>query len=188
MPQIVIVAAAALAGWLFWSLLEYVIHGVLAHRFRTFVSPLHWSHHRTPAAVFTSPLAWVPLAALLGALAIGVGGFALGGSFFVGVLAGFLHYEFVHWRIHFRKPRGRRQERLRAHHLAHHFVNPKAYHGVTTPFWDHVFGSRPAEWATDYARGSAREPIPGESNLRAGWSPRVTASVVREAFRRGAPS
>ena len=25
------------------------------------------------------------------------------------------------------------------HHLHHHFRNPKANHGVTSPVWDHVF-------------------------------------------------
>jgi cyclopropane-fatty-acyl-phospholipid synthase len=179
--------AAGLAGWLAWSLLEYVIHGFLAHRLRTFVSPLHWGHHRTPAAVFTSALAWVPLAVAIFAAAIALAGVVRGGAFGVGLLAGFLRYEVVHWRIHFRAPRGARQERLRAHHLAHHFVNPKAYFGVTTPFWDRVFGSRPASWPLDYARGAAREPISGPSNLRATWNPGAAVSVVRQAMQRGTP-
>jgi sterol desaturase/sphingolipid hydroxylase (fatty acid hydroxylase superfamily) len=28
---------------------------------------------------------------------------------------------------------------IRRHHLHHHFRNPKANHGVTSPVWDHVF-------------------------------------------------
>lgn len=180
------IPAAAGFGFLSWSFVEYAIHGLLAHRFRTPVSPLHWSHHRTPAAVFTSPLAWVPLAAAILAVTWAVAGPALGGAFFAGLLSGFLRYEYIHWRIHFRSPRTPRQERLRAHHLAHHFVNPKAYHGVTTRFWDHVLRSLPPDWESDYARGAAREPIPGPSNLRASWSPAATAQAVRQAFQRRA--
>jgi len=187
MQPVLLAAFAGVLGWLAWSLLEYTIHGVLAHRLRTFVSPLHWSHHRTPAAVFTSPLAWVPLAAAIFAAAVAIAGAAPGAAFGLGLLAGFLHYEYVHWRIHFREPRGARQERLRAHHLAHHFVDPRAYHGVTTRFWDEVFGSLPRGWRADYARAAQRPPIAGASNLRASWNPAVTWTVVREALRRGAP-
>lgn len=170
-------------GLLAWPAVEYGIHGLLSHRFRTPVSPLHWSHHRTPAAVFTSPLAWIPLALVILGLSTLAVGFSLGASFTGGLLAGFLHYEYVHWRIHFREPRNRRQARLRSHHLAHHFVNPRAYHGVTTRFWDHVFRTLPEGWENDYARAAGRPPIEGASNLRASWSPSATARVVSAAVR-----
>jgi sterol desaturase/sphingolipid hydroxylase (fatty acid hydroxylase superfamily) len=176
--------AAAFLGWLSWSFVEYGIHGVLAHRFRTPVSPLHWSHHRTPAAVFTSPLAWVPIALLVWGAAVALAGSVLGTAFTTGLLAGFLRYEFVHWRIHFRAPRGRRQSQLRSHHLAHHFVDPTAYQGVTTRFWDHVFGTLPEGWENDYAQAAARPPIATASNLRASFSPRATFSVVTKALSR----
>jgi len=40
------------AGVFTWTLLEYVIHGVLGHAHRTFVTRLHEVHHRDPRAVF----------------------------------------------------------------------------------------------------------------------------------------
>jgi dihydroceramide fatty acyl 2-hydroxylase len=178
---------AALLGLLSWSFVEYGIHGLLSHRFRTPVSPLHWSHHRTPAAVFTSPLAWVPTGAAL----FVVGGFIFdaptSAAFLAGLLAGFLRYEYVHWRIHFRAARTPRQELLRNHHLAHHFVNPKAYHGVTTRLWDHVFGTLPEHREADYQRAAATPPIPGPSNLGASWNPAAVARVVATAFQRDQP-
>lgn len=178
------IALAGGVGLLSWSLVEYGIHGVLAHRFKTFVTPVHWGHHRTPAAVFTSAVAWVPIAGAILAVSVAIAGDALGAAFTGGLLVGFLRYEHIHWRIHFRPARGTRQERLRAHHLAHHFVNPKAYHGVTTRFWDHVFRSLPESWETDYERGARRPPIAGVSNLRATWSPVATARIVRQALDR----
>jgi sterol desaturase/sphingolipid hydroxylase (fatty acid hydroxylase superfamily) len=174
-------------GWLCWPFVEYLIHGILSHRFRTPVSPLHWGHHRTPAAVFTSPIAWVPTAAGVFALAAWAIGVAPAAAFMTGLLAGFARYEYVHWRIHFREPRTKRQARLRSHHLAHHFVNFRAYHGVTTRFWDHVFGSLPEGWERDYARAAGRPPLEGPSNLRASWSPRATWTVVKGALRSGSP-
>ena len=157
------------AGWLVWPLLEYGIHGFLAHRLRTPVSPLHWGHHLKPARVFTSPLAWVPAAALLIGLACFILSPASGGPLGAGVLAGFFRYELRHWRFHFREPRSARERLLREHHLAHHFRNPRAYHGVSTRFWDRVFGTLPADHREDYAAVAALPPLEGPSNLGQLW-------------------
>jgi len=180
-------AGAALVGWLSWSFVEYLIHGILSHRFRTPVSPLHWGHHRTPAAVFTSPAAWLPTALAVFGLAAWIAGIATAAAFMAGLLAGFARYEYIHWRIHFREARTKRQAKLRSHHLAHHLVNFRAYHGVTTRFWDHVFRTLPPGWENDYARAAGRPPIEGPSNLRASWSPRATWTTVANAIRNGSP-
>lgn len=172
---------AAAAGFLAWGPVEYLIHGVLSHRFRTFVSPLHWGHHRDPRAVFTSPAAWVPAALLIfGGLALVLGP-ALAAAAIGGLLAGFARYEYVHWRIHFRAPRTERQRLLRAHHLAHHYRNPRAYHGVTTHRFDRWFGTLPERWREDYARVADRPPLEGPSNLRTMVSP---SFLLRELPRR----
>ena len=155
----------AALGWLGWSLVEYGIHGGLAHLLRTPVSPLHWQHHLHPRRVFTSPLAWLPAAGLLLALAWWPLGAGRASALVAGLLAGFFHYEYVHWRVHFRMPRSARQMRLRAHHLAHHFRNPRAYIGVTTRFWDRVFGTLPDTWGEDYDAVASVAPIRGASNL-----------------------
>ena len=168
-PTLLEALALAAAGVLLWPLVEYAIHGGLSHAWRTPVSPLHWEHHKHPERVFTSPLAWVPtLAAIYALAAFALGGVAAGGLA-LGLLAGFLRYERIHYRIHFREPRGERERRLRAHHLAHHFRNPKAYYGVSTAFWDRVFGSLPASAAEDYARVADRPPLAGRSNFGSLW-------------------
>jgi sterol desaturase/sphingolipid hydroxylase (fatty acid hydroxylase superfamily) len=163
-------AVFAYAGWfalglVLWPVIEYGIHGVLAHRLRSFVSPLHWEHHKHPRRVFTSPLAWVPGAALLFGVFAYLLGAATAGALVAGVLAGFGRYEYLHWRFHFREPRSARERRLRAHHLAHHFRNPKAYHGVTTRLFDRLLGTLPAEHESDYAAVADRPPLTGPSNL-----------------------
>jgi 4-hydroxysphinganine ceramide fatty acyl 2-hydroxylase len=166
-------------GALGFSLLEYFIHSILSHRFKTPVSPIHWGHHQTPRAVFTSPLAWVPTAALLLlclSLAIGLAWAACGVA---GLVVGFWRYEYVHWRIHFRAPRNAAERLRRNHHLAHHFVRPKMYHGVTTRLWDRVFGTLPADWSADYARVDGYAPLQGESNFRALLNPSVLLGRLR---------
>ncbi|HYK65354.1 MAG TPA: hypothetical protein VEY94_10425, partial [Patescibacteria group bacterium] len=87
------------AGLFAWTLVEYVIHGVLGHAHRTFVTALHDVHHRDPRAVFAMH-AYIPTAVLVAA-ALAIFGFGPWVFFVSGILAGFAAYEFVHYRIHF---------------------------------------------------------------------------------------
>jgi sterol desaturase/sphingolipid hydroxylase (fatty acid hydroxylase superfamily) len=170
-------------GGAFWTLLEYFIHGLLSHRWTTFVSPLHGAHHREPRQVFTSPLAVLPSLALIFAVGSALFPWSTSAAFCAGALAGFARYERVHWRIHFREPRNARERHLRSHHLAHHFRNPRAYHGVTTRFWDRVFRTLPSQCESDYARFENAKPLEGRSNLREVWNPRIVVRSVLAAWR-----
>jgi dihydroceramide fatty acyl 2-hydroxylase len=153
------------AGVFAWTLVEYVIHGVLGHAHRTFVTGLHEVHHRDPRAVFALG-AWIPTAVvLIGAWAIF--GLAPGVVFYAGIVCGFGIYEYVHYRIHFTQPRFAVEERLRGRHLAHHTREPDAIFGVTTRIWDVVFGTEPdRERMRELAAAGARVPVlSGSSNL-----------------------
>jgi len=149
-----------------WTLLEYVIHGPLSHRFQTFISPLHDVHHRDPHAVFTAR-AWLPLLTVTLAL-IAFSGFHPATFFFLGVVGGFVGYEAVHYRIHFMRPRNRLETRLRIRHLAHHTCRPSAIFGVTSPFWDRVFGTEPAAADQQEMHGAVRDipALSGPSNWK----------------------
>ncbi|MDO8434502.1 MAG: sterol desaturase family protein [Candidatus Binatus sp.] len=171
------------AGILAWTMLEYVIHGVMGHAHRTFVTPMHQVHHRDPRAVFALG-AWIPtLAVLLGGLYLF--GATRGMIFLGGIAAGFACYELIHYRIHFSKPIGSVESRLRARHLAHHFHKPGQIFGVTTPLWDYVVGSEPApaEMRALSEAGARIAPLDGPSNFgrmisaaRASIRGRITAS------------
>jgi len=173
-----------LAGFVFWGLLEYAIHGLLAHRWKTFVSPLHANHHLSPENVFTSPIAVVPIALLLFGTATLVASPPQAGCFVGGVLAGFCRYEWMHWRFHFRQPRSKRERLLRNHHLAHHFCNARVYHGVSTRLWDRIFGTLPAGWEADYARVEGRAPLAVKSNFVEIWNPATSLAHIRRAMNR----
>jgi sterol desaturase/sphingolipid hydroxylase (fatty acid hydroxylase superfamily) len=178
---------AIISGFLFWGLLEYTIHGFLSHRWKTFVSPLHGAHHLEPRRIFTSPIAVVPIAFFLFAIAAVAMGALLASGFVSGALLGFANYERTHWRIHFRQPRNARERRLRNHHLAHHECNARAYHGVTTRIWDRVFGTLPANWRDDYALMANRAPLTGVSNFSQVWNPKTAIEHIRQVLR-GDPS
>jgi sterol desaturase/sphingolipid hydroxylase (fatty acid hydroxylase superfamily) len=164
------------AGILAWTIVEYVVHGVLGHAHRTFVTPLHDVHHRDPRAVFAMH-AYIPTAIVFGTLAA-VFGFAPGVIFLGGILAGFAVYEFVHYRFHFAVPASSLEARLRARHLAHHLAEPDAIFGVTTRLWDVVLGTEPApERMRELdAIGARVAPLSGSSNLGAFLRSRFAAS------------
>ncbi|HLI79116.1 MAG TPA: hypothetical protein VKV03_03985, partial [Candidatus Binataceae bacterium] len=79
-------------GLFAWTFLEYGIHGFLSHIFTTFATPLHDEHHRDPHAVFTVG-AWLPTA-LISILVFGIFGMTLVTTIWLGIIAGFLSYEF----------------------------------------------------------------------------------------------
>lgn len=154
----------ATLGLLAWPPVEYWIHRWL-HVRQSPVAGFHQEHHLTPARVFTTPLVWVPIAAILI-----LGGSALagpwgGGAFAVGLVAGFLRYEIVHYRIHFCAPATASERRRREHHLAHHFRKPRAYFAVSSPLWDRVFGTLPDAHAADYAAVARHPTLREPSNL-----------------------
>jgi sterol desaturase/sphingolipid hydroxylase (fatty acid hydroxylase superfamily) len=155
------------AGLFAWTLVEYVIHGVLGHKHRTFVTPLHDVHHRDPHAVFAMH-AYIPTAVVFAAL-VAIFGFGPWLIFLCGILAGFGLYEFVHYRIHFAAPSCALEQRLRARHLAHHLAEPDAIFGVTTRLWDIVLGTEPAPARMRELAAQAAQiaPLTGFSNLGA---------------------
>jgi dihydroceramide fatty acyl 2-hydroxylase len=169
-------AIVFIAGLFAWTLVEYVIHGVLGHARRTFVTPLHDVHHRDPRAVFALG-AWIPTAVVL-AGAWAMFGIAPGVIFYGGIVTGFAAYEYVHYRIHFARPASAIEARLRARHLAHHMGEPDAIFGVTTRIWDVVFGTEPqAERMRELAAAGARvAPLSGRSNLGRMIRSRIAAS------------
>ena len=153
-------------GMFAWTFLEYVIHGVLSHRYRTFATPLHDVHHRDPHAVFTVG-AWIPTFIVWSAGCL-LFGWSRPMVFVSGVLAGFIAYEAIHYRFHFSRPASDLERRLRARHLAHHFRAPEQIHGVTSPLWDRVFGTEPdADRMRELAAPMAAVvPLSGHSNAR----------------------
>ncbi len=153
-------------GLVAWTFLEYLIHGWMSHKFRTFAAPLHQVHHRDPRRVFTIG-AWLPIAAtwLAGLL---LWGLAPAMVFYSGMVAGFALYEFIHYRIHFARPRNCFEAYLRERHLVHHYRAPDRCFGVTNAFWDRVFRSGiPApEMRSMGAAVAATPPLAGPSNVR----------------------
>lgn len=126
------------------SAIEYALHRFVLHGLQPFAG-WHTQHHERPTALISAPT-------LLSALLIGALGFlpalALGGlrtacALTLGLVAGYLAYGVTHHATHhWRADSDWLLRRKRWHALHHHQKAPCCY-GVTTTFWDHLFGSLP---------------------------------------------
>ena len=129
-----------------WSFSEYAIHRFRGHGKKngSLFQREHRRHHAE--AHYFAPASLKVRMAILPLLVIGSLGSLLvnpviGVSFALGFGLTYAAYEYTHWRLHARAPRGPWGRLLRRHHFAHHFHDAKSNHGVTSPFWDLLFGS-----------------------------------------------
>jgi sterol desaturase/sphingolipid hydroxylase (fatty acid hydroxylase superfamily) len=138
---------AFLVGAAGWTLLEYVLHRFVFHA-TSAKGPGAKEHRRHHAQVDYFAPSWQKALAAMAATAIVlpffslIAGVQLGFACTLGFISMYLLYEILHRRAHTSPPRGRYGRWRRKNHFAHHFVDPRLAHGVTTPFWDIVFGTR----------------------------------------------
>ena len=162
---VVTVAGFAILGLLTWSLTEYVLHRYLFHLrpagpFRARLQfVIHGLHHADPAD--PTRLVIPPVPSTIGAvLFYAAFRLALGPSFvepfFAFFAVGYLLYDYVHYASHRFVPRTRAGNFLKRHHMLHHYVTPDARWGVSSPLWDHIFGTTGA--SNPRARGTRGAP------------------------------
>lgn len=139
-----------MGGLLFWTLFEYFAHRYLFHwisenpSVQKFHYTIHGVHHEFPRdeeRVFMPPVPGLILMTLIFSICwlfLGNNAYA----FFPGMLSGYLAYVFMHYSIHkFRAPKWLKP--LWDHHTLHHYKCPDKAFGVSSRFWDYVFGSMP---------------------------------------------
>lgn len=129
------------AGGFAWTLLEYSFHRWVYHKGETPAHAGHRLHHESPRTLIAMPwfvvsgifgIVWYVFARLLPAPYVI--------SFAAGVLSGFIFYGLFHHVHHHFDYKSRWYRRMRAHHNIHHRL-PNVNFGVTSRFWDHVFGT-----------------------------------------------
>jgi len=135
-------AAAILGGFVLWTLIEYAFHRWLLHEWPP-LRHLHDEHHEHPEALFgTPPLVGVLQIALCVFVPLWFVGPVTAAGVTAGMLAGYLAYISVHWATHHvRDPRIGYLVRARRRHMLHHYRAGRANFGVSTGFWDRVFGT-----------------------------------------------
>ena len=149
MTTVALVAVGFGAGFMLWILFEYLLHRFAMHHLhgKGIMSREHLEHHVRAqwnwsyifllswgGIVLVGWLAFAPLGWVLVSTAFGLAAAA-------GWTVGYFFYEYQHAMAHLKPPSHRYGWWLRHHHFHHHFGHPMANHGVTYPFWDHVFGT-----------------------------------------------
>jgi dihydroceramide fatty acyl 2-hydroxylase len=139
------VAAAAL---LVWTLTEYALHRFVFHfpaRSRAgkwLVFLFHGVHHEAPqdkTRLVMPPAGAIPIMALIW----GLFGLLIPAPwmqpFLAFFIAGYLAYDYLHYATHHFPMRHPLLQRLKQHHMKHHFSGVPGRYGVSSPLWDLVF-------------------------------------------------
>ena len=85
-----------------------------------------------------------------------------GCAFSAGFLFGYLVYDMTHYHLHHHKPKTRLGKRLREQHMRHHFQDHDTGFGVSSPVWDHVFGTVPRRRSTAQRPHQVAPEVPGQ--------------------------
>lgn len=139
-PEMLALALAGIASWtgIEYALHRFVLHGLIAFR------RLHLRHHQRPRALIFTPtfMSMILFALLVFLPALLLGGLLHSCALTVGILIGYLAYTVTHHAIHhWRSDNVWLKNRKRWHALHHGNVEHSGCYGVTSSFWDHVFGS-----------------------------------------------
>jgi cyclopropane-fatty-acyl-phospholipid synthase len=135
--------ALALIGLASWTLIEYALHRFVLHGLQPFRA-WHEAHHRHPAARICTP---TPVSATLITVLVFIPALILGGlwrgcALTLGVLTGYFAYSVMHHATHhWHAGNAWFKRRQRWHALHHRPSRQPGHYGVTSAFWDHVFGS-----------------------------------------------
>jgi sterol desaturase/sphingolipid hydroxylase (fatty acid hydroxylase superfamily) len=130
-------------GWSSWTLIEYLLHRFVLHGVYPF-SQWHAEHHRRPVALICTPT--LVSAALVFSLVFVPAWLLVGlwpaSAVTLGVLIGYLGYAVTHHATHhWRADNTWLNQRKRWHALHHGSGRAPGHYGVTSAFWDRVFGS-----------------------------------------------
>lgn len=145
--------ALFVVGAFFFTWVEYTVHRYFYHmrtdsprrtRIQYMFHGVHHDHPRDKKRLALPPIGTLVVAALfigLFRLVLGPYGFAFGGGF----MAGYATYLALHYAIHVYSPPHNFLKAVWKHHNLHHFVGDTAAFGVSSPLWDHVFGTMPED-------------------------------------------
>jgi sterol desaturase/sphingolipid hydroxylase (fatty acid hydroxylase superfamily) len=149
------IPASIMMGLFLWTLSEYLLHRFVFHyRPRRswqeqVVFLFHGIHHAQPQCktrLVMPPAVSVPLAFVFYALFYGIVGKLLQSPDWVdplvsGFILGYLAYDLTHYATHHFSMRSGIWKYLKRYHMQHHYKTPDQRFGVSSPVWDHVFGT-----------------------------------------------
>ena len=143
-------AAYFAAGIFIWTLTEYLMHrfvfhftpkGKMMERLHFIFHGVHHDYPNDARRLVMPPSVSIPLAAafyFLFSLFLAV--FSLA-AFFSGFMSGYLFYDMTHYALHHANFKSAFWKKLKKHHMRHHYSESQKGYGVSSDFWDRIFGS-----------------------------------------------
>jgi 4-hydroxysphinganine ceramide fatty acyl 2-hydroxylase len=64
-------------------------------------------------------------------------------GFFSGAMFGYICYDMMHYYLHHAVPFSEYFKGLKSYHVDHHYKDVHSGYGITSKFWDYVFGTYP---------------------------------------------
>jgi len=145
-----LVGILGVSGFLTWTLTEYFLHRFvfhfegdtpLAQRFHFLIHGLHHSDPIDPTRLVMPPFASLAIGLILYSFFRWILGAVWVVPFFAFFVIGYLCYDYIHFYTHHFVPTTKVGKFLKNSHMQHHYVNPNTRMGVSSPFWDYVFGT-----------------------------------------------
>jgi 4-hydroxysphinganine ceramide fatty acyl 2-hydroxylase len=147
--SVIAVVSIFLAGILFWTFFEYIMHRFVFHivsenpRIKRIAYVLHGNHHEFPRdrqrlfmpavpSIIISSSVFLIMYALVRNTAF---------VFFPGFILGYLLYASMHYAIHAWRPPFQWMKPIWRNHHLHHYKNDEKGFGVSSHLWDKVFGT-----------------------------------------------
>ncbi len=134
-----------------WTFVEYILHRYVFHykpktqfgeRLIFIFHGIHHSYPRDPKRLVMPPSVSIPLAFVFYFLfeAIFPNDFEM--PFFAGFVLGYLIYDTTHYAIHHFAIKNKIFLKIKSHHMKHHYQTENLGFGVSSPFWDWIFGTK----------------------------------------------
>ena len=141
-------ALVLLGGLLFWTFTEYMLHRFVFHyhpksklgqRIHFIAHGVHHDYPNDSMRLVLPPSISLPLAVLFYGLFHLVWGPALAAPFYAGFVLGYLLYDELHYATHHANINAPWFQKLKKHHMKHHYQDPDMGFGVSNFLWDWIF-------------------------------------------------
>lgn len=139
-----------LSGFLIWTLTEYLLHRFIFHYEPSsdYGKKLHFIfhgvHHDYPndrKRLVMPPSASIPLALMFFFFFRWVLPNDTVHAFFSGFITGYLFYDMTHYALHHLNVKNPYLQKLKQHHLLHHYSDSSKGFGVSLSLWDKILNS-----------------------------------------------
>jgi sterol desaturase/sphingolipid hydroxylase (fatty acid hydroxylase superfamily) len=153
-----------LAGMFFWSFTEYNLHRFVFHwvpdsdlgkKLHFIMHGVHHDYPNDPKRLVMPPIISIPLAIFFYFLFYFIIGKYYAAPFFGGFLLGYIYYDTMHYAVHHFPIKNKFFLEIKKHHMKHHYQNEDFGYGVSSPFWDKIYG-------TDFPKTKSNGTVVGE--------------------------